>query len=119
MSAEEIHGKADKKHRYGSTAMRAKVVEARKRQQERFAGIHLQFNSQMGVKELERLVTLGKKEQEFMDGVYEKLHLSLRSYHRILKVARTIADLDASEEIAMKHLQEALCYRSVEERYWG
>jgi magnesium chelatase family protein len=71
------------------------------------------------VRELEQLIHLGKKEQGFMDQVYEKLHLSLRSYHRILKVARTIADLDAAEEIALKHIQEALCYRSVEERYWG
>ena len=119
MSAEEIHGKVNEKSRYGSTEMREHVMGARKRQQERFTGTRLQFNSQMGVKELERLVTLGKKEQGFMDQVYEKMHLSLRSYHRILKVARTIADLDASESIALKHIQEALCYRSIEERYWG
>ncbi len=119
MSAEEIHGKAEEKHRYGSAEMRANVMKARKRQQERFAGTSLQFNAQMGVKELEKMVPLGKQEQEFMDRVYEKLHLSLRSYHRILKVACTIADLDASEKIGLKHIQEALCYRSLEERYWG
>ena len=119
MSAQEIHGKTEEKRRYGSAQMREHVMEARMRQQERFAGTGLQFNAQMGVRELERLVRLGKKEQTFLDQVYEKLHLSLRSYHRILKVARTIADLDASDEITLKHIQEALCYRSVEERYWG
>ncbi len=119
MSAQEIHGKTEVKRRYGSAQMRQHVMEARMRQQERFSGTGLQFNAQMGVRELERLVQLGKKEQTFLDQVYEKMHLSLRSYHRILKVARTIADLDASDEIALKHIQEALCYRSVEERYWG
>ena len=88
MSAREIHGKAEQKQRYGSSEMREHVLQARKRQQERFAGTGLQFNAQMGVKELERLVPLGRKERAFMDQVYEKLHLSLRSYHRILKVAR-------------------------------
>ncbi len=119
MSAEELHGKAAAQKRYGSAEMRAHVTEARKRQQKRFAGTTLQFNAQMGVKELEQLVQLGKKEREFMDRVYEKMHMSLRSYHRILKVARTIADLDDSDEIVLKHIQEALCYRGVEERYWG
>ncbi|MBO6310943.1 MAG: YifB family Mg chelatase-like AAA ATPase [Oribacterium sp.] len=119
MRVEEIHGKTERKQRYGSAEMRAKVLAARERQQKRFAGTTLQFNAQMGVKELERMVALGEKEQGFLDQVYEKLHLSLRSYHRILKVARTIADLDDADDILLKHIQEALCYRSVEERYWG
>ena len=88
-------------------------------QEERFAEESICFNAQMGVNELKKYVLLGKKEQEYMDKVYEQLHMSLRSYHRILKVARTIADLDGNNKVEIPQLQEALCYRGVEERYWG
>ena len=53
-----------------------------------------------------------------MDRVYENLHLSLRSYHRVLKVARTIADIDGEAQVKLPQLKEALCYRGVEDRYW-
>ena len=53
-----------------------------------------------------------------MDKAYEKMHLSLRSYHKILRVARTIADIDGKKDVELSCLQEALCYRSIEERYW-
>ena len=102
-----------------SESMRRRVLSARKMQELRFAGEKICFNAQMGVNELKKYVMLGKKEQEYMDTVYERLHLSLRSYHRILKVARTIADLDGCENVEVRQLQEALCYRGVEERYWG
>ena len=77
------------------------------------------FNAQMGVAELEKYVRLEGEEREFMDKVYESLHLSLRSYHRVLKVARTIADIDGQKEVGLSQLQEALCYRGIEDRYWG
>ncbi|MCR5251249.1 MAG: YifB family Mg chelatase-like AAA ATPase [Lachnospiraceae bacterium] len=108
-----------KKAEYGSAAMRERVLKARARQEERFAGEEIRFNAQMGVKEIGRFVMLGEREQSYMDTVYESLHLSLRSYHRVLKLARTIADLDGIEEVGRSQLQEALCYRSVEDRYWG
>ncbi|MBR1471524.1 MAG: YifB family Mg chelatase-like AAA ATPase [Lachnospiraceae bacterium] len=119
MNVQEFHGKAGDKIQHGSITMRERVMAARQKQQERLEGTGLQFNAQMGVKELERLVPLGQREQAFIDQVYEKLHLSLRSYHRIIKVARTIADLEDAENIALKHIQEALCYRGAEDRYWG
>ena len=53
-----------------------------------------------------------------MDKVYENLHMSLRSYHRVLKVARTIADIDGLCNVGLEQLKEALCYRGVEDRYW-
>ena len=53
-----------------------------------------------------------------MERIYEKLHLSARAYHKILKVARTIADLDASEQITVRHLTEAVCYRSLDRKFW-
>ena len=104
---------------YGSAAMRERVMKARKVQEKRFAGTPFSFNAQMGVNEIREYVKLGEKEQAYMDKVYEQLHLSLRSYHRILKVARTVADIDGKKEVGIAQLQEALCYRGVEDRYWG
>ena len=54
-----------------------------------------------------------------MQKVFETMELSARGYHRILKVARTIADLDGSEKILERHLSEAVCYRSVDQKFWG
>ena len=102
-----------------STAMRQHVMAARALQEERFKNEKICFNAQMGVSELEKYVPLGSREREYMDKVYESLHLSLRSYHRVLKVARTIADIDGSSEVGLSQLQEALCYRGIEDRYWG
>jgi magnesium chelatase family protein len=54
-----------------------------------------------------------------MEEAFIKMNFSARAYHRILKVARTIADLDQSESIRVKHLSEAICYRSMDQKYWG
>lgn len=109
----------EKDGEYGSAAMRERVLRARKVQEERFAACSISFNAQMGVNELQDFVRLSKEDQEYMDSVYESLHLSLRSYHRLLKVARTIADLDGRSDVGKEDINEALCYRSVEDRYWG
>ncbi|MBR6255785.1 MAG: YifB family Mg chelatase-like AAA ATPase [Lachnospiraceae bacterium] len=101
-----------------SDTMRQRVLEARAIQEERFRDEAICFNAQMGVAELERYVKLGEKEREYMDKVYENLHMSLRSYHRVLKVARTIADIDGLCNVGLEQLKEALCYRGVEDRYW-
>ena len=62
---------------------------------------------------------LDSGEEKLMGQAYDVLHLTARSYHRILKVARTIADLDNSEQIKMEHLQEAIGYRTLDKKYWG
>ena len=54
-----------------------------------------------------------------MQRAYESYHLTARSYNRILKTARTIADLAGSEKIATRHLEEACSYRSIDQKYWG
>ena len=54
-----------------------------------------------------------------MQAVYTRLSLTARSYHKLLKVARTIADLEQEKEIGLKHLTEAVCYRSFDKKVWG
>ena len=54
-----------------------------------------------------------------MENIYEKMELTGRTYHKILRVARTIADMEESPDIQLRHLNEAICYRSIEGKYWG
>ncbi len=94
--------------------IRKRVAEARKRQEKRFAKKSYSFNSEMTATDIEQFCVLGKKEKQIMELAYERLKLSARTYHRVLKVARTIADLDGSEEISAKHISEALSYRFID-----
>jgi magnesium chelatase family protein len=97
----------------GSSAyMKEKVETARKWQQERFKDTEICFNSQMNVSHIENFCVLDSEEKELLMRVYETFHLTMRGYHKILKVARTIADIDESEKICVQHLSEALSYRS-------
>ena len=73
---------------------------------------NIYFNAQMSAMQLEKYCRLGEKEQEFMEKVYDKFHLTSRGYHKILKTARTIADIEECTEIEIAHLSEALSYRS-------
>ncbi len=95
----------------GSARIRQRVVEARAVQEERFRGKKYSFNGDMEAGELERYCELGREEKQLMELAYRQLDLSARTYHRILKVARTIADLGHSERIREEHLSEALAYR--------
>ncbi|MCM1386309.1 MAG: YifB family Mg chelatase-like AAA ATPase [Bacillus sp. (in: Bacteria)] len=94
-----------------SERIRARVMEARRIQKERFAGTKLRFNTDMGVKEIKKYCLLGLAEQKMMEQAFDALHLTARGYHRVLKVARTIADLAGESRITKEHLAEALCYR--------
>jgi len=95
-----------------SEKVRERVLNAQKIQEERFRELPIFFNSQMGIKEIECFCELGSKEKELIKNAIVKYDLSARSYHRILRCARTIADLDFSEQILTKHLTEALFFRS-------
>lgn len=94
-----------------------RVEGARRIQQERFRGTAVLTNSQMGIRDLRRHATLGTEEKEIMAGAMRALDLSARAYHRVLKVARTIADLSKSNEIKKEHLLEALQYRPRRETF--
>lgn len=95
-----------------SAAVRERVLKARDIQEDRFKGTKVLYNSQMGIKEIEKFCRLAEKEKTLMEKAISKYDLSARSYHRILRCARTIADLDGSEELSVRHLSEALFYKS-------
>ena len=102
-----------------SRTMRGKVMLARMRQMDRFREEKLTKNAQMGQNEIEKYCRLGKEEERMMRQAYEVMRLTVRSYHKVLKVARTIADMEEKEEIDLVTLREALGYRVMDKEYWG
>ena len=102
-----------------SASIRARVEGARRIQKKRFEGQGMHFNSSMKKAQIREFCSLGKKEQEFLKSVYENLGLSVRGYEKILKVSRTIADLEGCDIIKKDHLAEAVGLRSLEGKYWG
>lgn len=76
-------------------------------------------NSMLGVNELKEFCRLGRGEELLMRKAFVSLGLTARTYHKVLKVARTIADLDGSEGIREPHLKEAIGYRTMDKKYWG
>lgn len=94
-----------------SEEMRRKIMVARSMQEKRFQGTPLRFNSEMKVKDIELYCELSKKDEAFFERAFNTMNLTARSYHKILKVSRTLADLDESENIERVHLAEALNYR--------
>jgi len=101
-----------------SAKIRERVMLARKIQEKRYAGIGHKFNAELTTKDIRQFCVLGAKEQRFMERIFEKMELSARAYHKVLKVARTIADLEGEERIKEIHLSEAVFYRSAEQKYF-
>ena len=102
-----------------SAVIRERVMNARKLQKRRYRETGIRFNSDLTAGDIRRFCKLGMQEHQFMERIFENMKLSARAYHRILKVARTIADLDGKENIEEMHLTEAVCYRSAENKYFG
>ena len=93
-----------------------RVLNARERQKKRFQNSGYSFNSEMSGSDIEKYCVLGECERKLLETAYKKMGLSARSYHRVLKVARTIADLAGKEQIGVEHLSEALSYRFSERK---
>lgn len=94
-----------------SETIRNRVEKARQIQSERYRDMGICFNSQLTGGMIRKYCGLGTEEEKLMESAFERLGLSARGYHRILKVARTIADMAGSDDIKCEHLAEALCYR--------
>lgn len=93
-----------------SRCLREKVMAARKRQKERYRGTSFRFNADLGPGDIEKYCPLKAEEKRAMEAMFQKLDLSARAYHKVIKVARTIADVEDSGEIKKAHLAEAVCY---------
>lgn len=102
-----------------SVEIRKRVIKARDIQTERFSEFKkIHYNAQMGVKQIREYCALDKASKELLKTAMERLNLSARAYDRILKVSRTIADLEGAESIFGDHISEAIQYRSLDRDGW-
>lgn len=102
-----------------SADIRKRVNAARLIQQKRFAGTGIKCNAKMTPAMTRKYCKLDDKGKEFLELSFEKLGLSARAYDKILRVARTIADLESEENITLDHLREAVHYRSLDRKFWN
>jgi len=110
---------ASKSNGEKSDTIRERVISAREIQQKRFSeSKHIYSNADMGSKEIKEFCKIDSAGEELLKMAMTKLGLSARAYDRILKVSRTIADLDKSEKILPQHLSEAIQYRSLDRELW-
>ncbi|WP_075341229.1 YifB family Mg chelatase-like AAA ATPase [Tenacibaculum agarivorans] len=102
-----------------SVEIRKRVTEARKIQTERFSILEsIHYNAQMNVKQIREFCVLDMQSKELLKNAMDRLNLSARAYDRILKVSRTIADLESSKDIQSHHIAEAIQYRSLDREGW-
>ncbi len=102
-----------------SSVIRARVENARRIQRERFKQDGILFNSQMGSKQIRQYCRLDPNAERLLELSFNKLNLSARAYTRLIKVARTIADMASLADISGECIAEALQYRSLDAKYWG
>ena len=100
-----------------SAEIKKRVVKAHEIQLQRYKKEGIFFNAQLNAAQVEKYCVLGEAEQKLLKAAFSSMDLSARAYHKILKVARTAADLDDSEEITVRHLAEVLQYRSLDRKY--
>ena len=101
-----------------SAAIRQRVIKAREQQRERFAPEGIFSNAAMTPRLIRRYCRIDAESETMLEHAMTRLGLSARAYDRILKVSRTIADLEGSDEIKSAHVAEAVHYRSLDRTYW-
>lgn len=99
-----------------SESMKKAVMRARKIQLKRFSDMDIKYNSQMSTKDIKRFCKLGAEEEKLMKRIFSKKHITARGYSKILKTARTIADIDGNDNITTANLSEAFYYRGIPEK---
>ena len=101
-----------------SASVRERVHHARNIQQDRYASISKHCNAQLSNADVKKYCSLVPEAQKLLNAAVDSLHLSMRAYQRILKVARTIADLNHENNIKSSHIAEAVQYRELDQKYW-
>lgn len=109
---------SDKSSGTNSAQMRAQVLQARDRQRKRFQGQPLKLNGRMTPTEIRRYCRLQPEAESLLKQAMEQLALSARAHDKILRIARTIADLEGQDSIGVAHLSEAINYRALDRSYW-
>ncbi len=110
---------ADRRKGEKSEEIRQRVLKARELQSQRYQDSDIHYNAQMGPREIEKYCALDDACKTLIKNAMEKLNLSARAYDRILKVARTIADLEGAAELQPHHISEAIQYRSLDREFWN
>ena len=101
-----------------SEKIKERVDRARERQLNRFEGENIYCNAKMNVSQTKKYCALDAMGENLLRNAFEKLKLSARAHDKILKVARTIADLEGSDEIKSQHIAEAISFRTLDRKYW-
>ncbi|MBC8554504.1 MAG: ATP-binding protein [Candidatus Brocadiales bacterium] len=101
-----------------SEGIREEVTKAREIQLKRFQGLKYSTNSRMSAKTIKKHCALDSQAEELLHQAMTELNISARGYNKILKVGRTIADLDQSKDVRMEHISEAVQYRNLDRDLW-
>ncbi|MGO4986906.1 YifB family Mg chelatase-like AAA ATPase [Gallicola sp. Sow4_E12] len=109
----------DKGKEESSDAIRERVQKARDIQKKRFEKENISTNGLMSSRQIRKYVVLSEELEKVIQTAFQKYKFSARSFNKILKLTRTIADLEGSEEIKSAHLMEAIRYRTIDQKYWG
>lgn len=102
-----------------SADIRSRVEKCHRLQIQRYQKENFRYNNQIPASKLKEYCYLNSTESTYMEKIFAKMELTGRTYHKILRVARTIADLEGDEMIRLHHLNEAICYRSIDDKFWG
>jgi len=101
-----------------SEEIRERVTKSRERQLERFQDLKYSTNSRMSTKQIKKHCSLDSQAEELLHQAMTELNISARGYNKILKVGRTIADLDHSDTVRLEHISEAVQYRNLDRDLW-
>ncbi len=113
----QYHDLAEGEREESSEEIRERILKARKRQKERYRDMGTLTNARLDIEQITRFCKPEKEGEGILEQAYESLGLTARTYHKVLCVARTIADLEGEEIVRAKHLREALGYRTMDAKY--
>lgn len=102
-----------------SAEIRKRVENVHFIQKKRYKNDGILFNSQLQAGMIKKYCVMESEAKDFIEQTFDTLDFSARAYHKVLKTARTIADMEESDKIKREHISEALCYRTVDKKYWG